>query len=240
MAWSWRSLADRNKSKANQKQTEEASPPPNAYPFVVPSYRRGGPYSDEAMPTFADNPSRSGVKERYWTPTQQMQFWPQGWGPPTNQPPGQWSGYNQDNLTRSKRDETVLNADEGSVAWINQYRFTNHQNPYEWGSNMGIDTGRVQRPPHEYAMLRAPDKNYLGRRDLNGMHYSAAQTVTDQQALALKGMVPGRHRRSTFRLEPIAFGELTTTIAERSSFAPQQATFESPASQGYNRSFRLS
>jgi len=235
MAWSWRSLTGRQ-DKADDRAASEASPPANVYPFVVPNYRRGGPYSQEAVPTFADSPARTGVKDRYDTPTEQHRELPQGWGPPSTRPPGQWIGYNQDNIRRSKRDEHVLNADEGPTKWHHPWSWHPHNNPY-WAPRPNI--GRIQRPPHQYSFLRDPGKNYLGRRDLTGNHYSQAQTVTDQQAVALKGMQPGRHRRSTFRLEPIAFGELTTSISERSGFSPQQATVES-ASAGYpSRSFRL-
>ena len=239
MAWSWARLRGR-KEKEDPQAQREASPPPNAYPFVVPSYRRGGPYSDEAVPTYSDNPYRTGVKDRYDTPMEQHRELPQGDRPPSNEPPGRWVKYHQDQIQRSKRDEHVLNADEGPVPWINQYRAPERPNPYEREFNMGRNVGRIQRPPHEYSFLRSPDHNYLGRRDLTGEHYSAAQTVTDQQAVALKGMVPGRHRSSTFRLEPIAFGELTTSISEKSGFAPQQATEVSANAPGYSRSFRLS
>ena len=207
---------------------------PNTWPFVVPSYRRGGPYSAEAVPTYADEPSRTGVKDRYDTPTEQHNEWPMGDRPPSNQPPGRWGKYHQDQLERSRRDENVINADEGNIAY--QRNWVPVRNPYWWANQVN----RPQRDPHEYSMLRNPDKNYLGRRDLRGLHYSAGQTVTDQQALALKGMQPQKHRSSTFRLEPIAFGEMTTSMSEPSGYAPQRATTASPRASSYVRSFRLS
>ncbi len=231
-----RRLAGKGTKGVDDKKAAQASPEPNPYAFVVPSYLRGGPYSAQAVPTYADNPSRSGVKDRYDTVTEQMQELPQGFRPPSNEPPQEWSRYNSDNIVRSKRDEHVINADEGRNSWIYQRQWRPVLNPY-WMPNQ---VNRIQRSPHEYSMLRSPDHNYLGRRDLTGEHYSAAQTVTDQQALALKGMVPGRHRRSTVRVEPIAYGEMTSTVARRSGYSPNQATVVSPDANYGSRSFRLS
>lgn len=225
-------------SGADPKKAAQASPAPNPYAFVVPNYLRGSPYSAMAVPTYADNISRSGPHDRYDTPTEQHREWPKATArPDSTKPPGEWSGYNEDQIIRSKAQEWVLNGAEGPQTWIDQYRYQLGQNPYEFKANVVV---RPQRPPHEYAMIRDPDHNYLGKRELSGEHYSAAQSVTDQQALALKGMVPGRHRRSTVRVEPIAYGEMTSTIARRSGYAPNQATVTSPDSSFGSRSFRLS
>lgn len=224
-------------SGSDPKKEAQASPVANPYAFVVPNYLRGSPYSAMAVPTYADNLSRGGPKDRYDTPMEQHREWPKATArPDSTKPPAEWSGYNQDQIIRSKEQEWVLNADEGPRAWIDQYRWQNHLNPYEFTANVVV---RPQRPPHEYSMIRDPDHNYLGRRDLTGEHYSAAQTVTDQQALALKGMVPNRHRRSTVRVEPIAYGELTNTVARRSGFSPNQASATAPDSSFSSRSFRL-
>ena len=221
--------------KQDGKKAQQASPPPNPYAFVVPSYLRGGPYSAQAVPTYADNPARTGVKDRYETVTEQSRELPQGFRPPSTEPPQEWSRYNSDNIVRSKEQVHVINADEGRNDWLYQRQWRPVLNPY-WMPNQ---VNRIQRSPHAYSFLRAPDHNYLGQRTLTGEHYSAAQTVTDQQALSLKGMVPSRSRTTTVRVEPIAYGEFTNSVARRSGYAPKQASATAEDQYSGFRSFRL-
>lgn len=228
------SFLDKIFGRTETEKADDAAAPANVYPFVVPNYRRGGPYSSEAVPTYSDSEYRSGVRDRYESPTEQHREWPRGWGPPSTMPPGQWIGYNQDNIQRSRRDEQVLNADEGPTEWIAQERWRPAHNPYYYRNN----SDRIQRPPHEYSMIRKADKNYLGNRTLSGNHYSQAQMVSDEMALSLKGMVPSKNRRSVERVEPIAYGEMTNTRSGRRGFV-KDAAYTAPEGAP-SASFRLS
>lgn len=215
---------------------EIAAPPAqtNPYAFVVPSYRRGGPYSQEAVPQggsdrIGEHPDSSNIGD---TITKVQRRRPFGTYPPAGLPPDGWLGYKQDNWQRSQRDEDVL---FGIPQRESQHRVKMAKNPYFDNPN---NVNRPQHAPHDYSFLRNPDWNYLGKRELSGEHYSQAQTVTDQSNVALKGLSVAPRRRSTFRLEPIQFGENTATVASQSGYAPQNSTFTSAITNTV-ASFRL-
>lgn len=233
MAW-FNKQTSFNASPADPVKASKAVPPANPYAFTVPSYLRGSPYSKEAVPTYADNQYQKNGPHDYQSLTWQQKWWPFGSRPSSDSPPAHWIGYYQDNFARSITDEHVLHADEGLPLY--QRNWIPRLNPY-WSANT---VNRPQRTVSDYNFLRNPGRNYLGRRDLTGEHYSAANTVTDQQAVALKGMSVNMHRRSTFRLEPVQYGENTVSVVADSGFSPAQATYVSPTSPSYTRSFRLS
>lgn len=242
MAWSFRRNqgdADRPKTRGRRrKESEQAVPPNNTDEFTVPSYRRGSPYSKEAQPTYADRNTFQQGKHPYDNLTAQQAGLPFGTYPPSTKPPQEWVGYKQDNYARSIRDEHVLNADEGipfGAGIPAQHRNHPALNPY-WNANI---VKRIQRAPNEYSFLRLFDRQVLGRRSLNGTHFSQGQNATDNNRLALQGMVPAIRRRSTFRLDPVQYADNSVQASDSSDYVNQYGSVTSGLADLYARSFRL-
>ena len=241
MPWSWQRNAGKKTREQSRKDQQAAPPIVDETAFVVPNYRRGAPWSQQARPTYADSlRDAHPLSERPAHPLTAVQrVLPFGTYPPAGKPPDEWSGYKQDNWQRSQEQEHVLNGDEGQAfgSGIPKQELKHPAlNPY-WYINI---PDRIQRAPWGYSFLRKFDQGVLGKRRLSGEHFSQAQTATDQQNVALQGMVAPLRRRSTFRMEPIAYGENTTTVVAQSGFSPAPATVESPVASWGSRSFRLS
>lgn len=237
--WSWR----RNQGEQrvdDPRKAADALPDYGTDEFTEPNYRRGGPYSQEAVPTYADALSRQAGRRPFRPLTHVIESLPFGTYPASTSPPGEWIGYKQDNLTRSvdpEYGENVINGEEGpryGDHWPGQRRMRWAMNPY-WKANV---VTRPQRTPHEWSFVRPFDRYVLGERRLNGMHYSQAQTATDNNRLALAGQVPQRHRRSTFRLEPTQTASNNIQGSESSGVMNDPGTYLSPWS-GASRSFRV-
>lgn len=251
MAWSWR----RNQGKQrtdNARKADQALPEYGTAEYTEPNYRRGAPYSQEAVPTYADSMRRIRGQRPYDPITDQQASLPFGTYPASTSPPAEWIGYEQDNWQRSKDDEHVLNGDEGrrfgtpqstighnpddviSRRIPGQHRSHWALNPY-WYKNV---VKRPQRTPSEWSFIRRFDQGVLGARRLNGMHYSQAQTVSDNNRLALAGQISPLRRRSTFRLEPTQYASNTIQGTEASGEFTDPTTYMSPWA-GSARSFRL-
>lgn len=236
--WSFR--RNQGKETPPDKREQVATAPPNdVSPFTVPNYRRGGPYSQEAVPTYTDAMQRQAGEHGYETITEQHRRFPWSTYPPAGYPPSEWTGYEQDNWQRSQEDENVVNAEEGpqfGVKIPKQVRMHPALNPY-WLPNI---VKRPQRSPAEWSFLRPFDRYTLGKRALNGSHYSQAQTATDNNRLALQGMVPPLRRRSTYRLEPVQLGENTySALANSTEGSPGPGPVISAVAGTVPRSFRL-
>lgn len=199
-----------------EKQAMHAAPPPNPSAFTVPGPRgRTGPYV-AANFTYADNPQSpnydeaTGGREEWRTRTDITghigEAMPSGTYPAAGHPPEDWNGYYTEDWQSSQRNEIVVNADEG-LPLIGE-RYHPALNPY-WYK---IPNSRVQRTPHEYDFTRPFDQqNKLGRRNLTGVHYSAANIgMTANPSESLKGMTSQKRRRTTHRIEPIEYGENMT------------------------------
>jgi hypothetical protein len=240
MAWSFKRNAGNSRREQSLSDRHNAPPQANPYAFVNPNYRRGGPWSEQPLPTYADTiGSHPNSDHPYDTITAQQKVLPYGTYPPAGSPPDKWNGYKLDNFTRSIDQEHVLNADEGRHFGSEipaQQRKRPALNPY-WYRNV---PDRPQRAPDGYQFLRKFDQGVLGRRNLTGNHFSQAQTVTDNNRLALQGMIAPLRRRSTYRLEPIAYGEDTVTVADATGFVPAPGVVDSPITPSFGpRSFRL-
>lgn len=239
MAWSYNRNQGKNKTSQGKKKEEvKTAGPIDVSPYTVPNYRRGAPYSDQAVPVYADEPRRfrMGVHQ-YDTITEQQSEMPFGTYPAAGHPPSEWIGYKQEPYRRSLRFEIVQNAEEGTEFGAEgtpkQRRMRWAMNPY-WQPNI---VNRPQRPPHEWSFLRPFDRYTLGLRRLNGSHYSQAQTATDNNRVALQGMVPPLRRRSTFRSEPVQHGDNTYSAVASSTSLPGPVM--SPVAGLGTRSFRL-
>ena len=252
MAWSWR----RNQGDAradDARKADQALPEYGTAEYTEPNYRRGAPYSQEAVPTYADSMRRIRGQRPYDDITDQQESLPFGTYPPSGKPPSTWIGYEQDNWRRSERDEHVLNGDEGRRFGSLQSTIGPHGtdqviqepipgqhrqhwalNPY-WYKNI---VNRPQRTPSEWTFIRKFDQGVLGARRLNGNHFSQAQTVSDNNRLALAGQVSPLRRRSTFRLEPTQYASNTVQGTEESGEFTDPTTYMSPWA-GAARSFRL-
>lgn len=222
----------------DRKKQEKAVPPSNTSAYTVPNYRRGSPYSKEAVPTYTDRISYQAGEHPYDTITAQQAALPFGTRPPADKPASEWSGYEEDNYTRSIKFEHVLNGDEGpefGAGIPKQRRSHMAPNPY----NRVNIVNRPQRTPAEWSFVRPFDRYVLGRRTLNGSHYSEAQTATDNNRTALQGMVPPLRRRSTFRLEPVQYGENSVSASASSMDLNARGVVTSPVAGFTPRSFRL-
>lgn len=242
MAWSFQ----RNKGKKDRANTlkdqRAAAPVADPVAFTEPGYRRGGPFSREPLPTYADTigSHQDNRTHAYDKITDQQKSLPFGTYPAAGSPPADWIGYELEPYERSIKDEHVLNGDEGHAFGPEiptQRRMQWALNPY-WYKNI---VQRPQRAPDGYSFTRKFDQGVLGARRLNGNHFSQAQTATDNHSTALQGMVAPLRRRSTFRLEPIAYGEDTVTLVDSTGFVPAPGTVQTPIVANYGpRSFRLS
>lgn len=228
-----------------QSTYDQVHAPPDAdvTAFITPNYRRGGPYSEQPAPTYSDSlRDAHPLSERPSHPlTAVQQTLPYGTYPPAGEPPDKWNGYKLDNFTRSIDQEHVLDSDEGQAFGSEiprQRRIHPALNPY-WYINI---PDRIQRAPDHYSFLRKFDQGVLGKRRLSGDHYSQGQMATDNHRTALQGMVAPLRRRSTFRMEPIPYGEDTVTVVEDTGYTPAAQIVKSPTPQ-YDvvtaRSFRL-
>lgn len=251
--WSWRRNQGDNRQD-NARKADEALPDYGTAEYTEPNYRRGGPYSQEAVPTYADSMRRIRGQRPYDEITDVQASLPFGTYPPAGKPPDQWSGYKTWPWQRSQRDEHVLQSDEGSpfggpertvgsdgtdditIAQApEQHRAHWALNPY-WYKNV---VRRPQRAPDGYSFVRRFDQQILGARRLNGNHFSQGQTVSDNNRLALAGQVSPLRRRSTFRLEPTQYASNTVQGTEDSGSFQDPTTYMSPWA-GSSRSFRLS
>lgn len=250
--WSWRRNQGDGQT-ADAKKADEALPEYGTAEFTEPGYRRGGPYSQEAVPTYADSMARIRGRRPYDTISNIQEGLPFGTRPPANKPPDTWSGYKQDNWQESQRQEHVLNGDEGNrfggpesmvgregtdnivqAVVPPQRRAHPALNPY-WYKNVVL---RPQHAPNGYSFVRKFDQGVLGARRLNGNHFSEAQTVSDNNRLALAGQVAPLRRRSTARLEPVQTASNTIQGTESSGEFQSPTTYMSPWT-GSSRSFRL-
>lgn len=242
--WSWQKKQNETRNPSGvtpepKRNSKDAVPQQNTLAYTVPNYRRGSPYSKEAVPTYSDSPTYGAQgKHPYDTPTAQQGGLPFSTYPPSLSPPSEWIGYEQDNWQRSQKQEHVLFADEGAQFGHGipaQGRWRPALNPY-WQPNIVL---RPQRQPHDYSFLRPFDRFTLGKRNLTGIHYSAAQSASDNHRTALRGMVPPSHRRSTFRLEPVQYGENSMSASASSGEFSRTSTVTSPVADWITRSFRL-
>ena len=242
MAWSF----TRNKGNKRREQSAadqaHAAPEADVTAFIVPNYRRGGPWSQQAAPTYSDSlRDDHPLSERPSHPlTAVQQNLPYGTYPPAGSPPDKWNGYKLDNYVRSIDQEHVLDSDEGQQFGSEiprQRRMHPALNPY-WYINI---PDRIQRAPDHYSFIRKFDQGVLGKRALSGDHFSQGQMATDNHRTALQGMIAPLRRRSTFRMEPIPYGEDTVTMVEQTGFVPAGDVVTTPIDQTpTNRSFRLS
>jgi len=249
--WSWRRNQG-DKQDSDARKAQEALPEYGTVEYTEPNYRRGAPYSQEAIPTYADSMSRIRGPRPYDLITDQQASLPFGTYPPAGVPPTKWLGYEQDNWQTSQQQEHVLQGDEGSpfggpertvgrgtdniviATAPGQRRMHPALNPY-WYKNV---VRRPQRAPDGYSFVRKFDQGVLGARRLNGNHFSQAQTVSDNNRLALAGQVAPLRRRSTFRLEPTQVASNTIQGTETSGDFQDPTTYMSPWA-GSSRSFRL-
>lgn len=241
MAWSFRRNEGRKSREQSLRDQRLAPPDVDETAFINPNYRRGGPWSAQALPTYSDSlRDDHELSERPSHPlTAVQQSLPYGTYPPAGEPPDKWNGYKLDNWIRSQDQEHVLDSDEGQVFGAEiprQRRMHPALNPY-WYINI---PDRIQRAPDHYSFLRRFDQGVLGKRRLSGDHFSQGQMATDNHRTALQGMVPSMRRRSTFRMEPIPYGEDTVTVVDNSGFVPASEIVTSPRyDEPTNRSFRL-
>lgn len=232
MAWQW---GIKNKAK---RRASVAAPPPDPRPYEVPDPGKPIPYV-QAIPDYAQNAD----SPNYISPMGQQLNWvdkgnvPTGDRPSPKAPPQEWHGYERwGDYGRSIEGEHLVNGREG-LPLYGQHRYAAALNPYWYR----IPDTRPQRAPHEWDFERLFDQGVLGERNLNGSHYSAANIgLTDNPSTSLKGMSPTRRRTSTFRLEPVQYGE--NTVSQAARIGPPSAVFTSP---GYtfntsSGSYRLS
>lgn len=206
MAWEWSRVSKSRKERQAQKAAPEASP--SAY--VVPSPRgRVGPYV-AANHDYADNPESPNYRHsmggrREWRDKAiNGEIMPSGDYPAAGLAPGEWAGYTREDWESSQRNEHLVNGDEG-IPLFGYRRYYAALNPYHFR----IPDARVQRAPHEYDFRRPFDQqNKLGKRTLDGSHYSAANIgMTANPSESLKGMTAAKRRRTTYRIEPVEWGE---------------------------------
>lgn len=231
MAWQWG-----NKAK---RRARVAAPPPDPRPYEVPDPGKPIPYV-VAIPDYADNRS----VPKYQTPEQAQAAWrdkgnrPSGDRPSPRTPPEEWQGYERwGDYGRSIEGEHLVNGEEG-LPLQGYRRYQSALNPYWYR----IPDTRIQRAPHEWDFQRLFDQGVLGERQLNGSHYSAATIgLTDNPSTSLRGMSPIRRRTSTFRLEPVEYGE--NTVSQAARIGPPSAVYTSPGYTFNNNSsgsYRLS
>ncbi len=204
-----------------EKAATHAAPPPNPSAFTVPSPRgRTGPYV-AANFTYSENPAypnydeATGGRVEWRTEVVDGQPYPSGTYPPAGYAPEEWNGYYRENWQDSQRNEHLVNGEEGQPL-IGQ-RYHPALNPYWYR----IPNSRPQRTPHEYDFRRPFDQqNKLGKRNLTGEHYSAANIgMTANPSESLKGMSAQKRRRTTHRFEPTEFGE-NVVMSSSSSGSP--------------------
>jgi hypothetical protein len=217
------------KTKKQETIAEEAAP--TADPgsrFVVPNYTRGSPYV-QSNPVYADNPGINTGEHAYVPVTRQQAESGMATYPEAGKPPSAWKGYYGESWWRSEREEHA----RGEEGFPNPQEYLRMApNPY---FNRNV-VNRPQRTPHEYSFLRRFDQDTLGKRELNGNHFS--QATIGQSSEPLKGMVAPMRRRSTYRLEPTQFD--VATIDDNSGTVPVNMTFTSPDVGFADRSYRLS
>lgn len=231
MAWSlpmWH-------TKIRERAAVAAAPPPDSRPFEAPN-PGGAPYVP-ANHDFSDGR----LSPNYETPMQVSKDRTDKGAvsitsrPSPQRPAEDWSGYEMvGDYGRSQAYEHLNNGREGlPLKFQSQHKPA--LNPYQ----TRIPDERTQRAPHEWDFQRPFDQpDVLGERNLNGMHYSAANIgMTHNPSDSLKGMSPAKRRISTFRLEPTQWGENTVSQASRSG--PAGSAYTSPQS-ALSSSYRLS
>jgi hypothetical protein len=208
--WTW----SRTSKNSNESKAQHAAPPPDPSAYVVPSPRgRVGPYV-AANFDYADNPespnyaAATGGRKR-WRNKKLSQGGETFIAPPSTYPaaghdPDDWHGYTMEDYWSSQRNEHLINGDEGNPPF-GYKRFHAALNPYWYR----IPDSRIVRTPHEWDFRRPFDQqNKLGRRYLTGEHYSAANIgMTANPSESLKGLTAQKQRRTTYRVEPIEWGE---------------------------------
>lgn len=217
MVWelpTW-SRSDRTKE---QKKANKAAPSPDPTPFVVPHpIGRSAPYVPANF-DYADNPEypnydashggRKRWKNRKVSQGGETFVEAPGNYPPAGHAPEDWHGYTQENYWDSQRNEHLVNGDEGRPP-VGYRRYHSALNPY-WYK---IPDSRPVRTPHEWDFRRPYDGGLDGQhkvpaRRLTGNVYAAGNLgMTAQPSAPLKGMTPQKRRRTTYRMEPVEWGE---------------------------------
>jgi hypothetical protein len=210
--WTW----SRSSKSSNESKAQHAAPAPDPSPYVVPHpIGRSAPYvaanfdyADNPEPTNSNYAAAIGGRKR-WKNKKLEQggetfVEAPGTYPPAGYDPDDWHGYTMEDYWSSQRNEHLINGDEGNPPF-GYHRFHSALNPYWYR----IPDSRIVRTPHEWDFRRPFDQqNKLGARRLSGEHYSAANIgLTANPSESLKGLTSQKRRRTTYRVEPIEWGE---------------------------------
>lgn len=204
--WQWSRVS---KTRA-ERMAQQAAPPPDPTAYAVPGpLGRAAPYVPANF-DYADNPASpnyqaaTGGRRRWRTRMVDGEPRPSGDYPPAGFPPETYHGYRREDWQASERNEHLVNGAEGDPLFRNR-RYAAALNPYFYR----IPNSRIQRAPHEWDFRRPFDQqNVLGKRTFTGEHYSAANIgLTANPSSSLKGMSAPKRRRTTYRIEPIEYGD---------------------------------
>lgn len=208
----------RSSKKADESKAQQAAPAPDPTPYVVPHpIGRSAPYV-AANHDYSDNPeypnyNQSHGGRRLWRNRKVEQggevfVAPPSTYPPAGHAPEAWHGYTMEDYWDSQRNEHLINGDEGRPP-VGYKRYHPALNPY-WNK---IPDSRPVRTAHEWDFRRPFDgglggQNKVPARRLSGDHYAAGnQGMTANPSESLKGMRPQSRRRTTYRMEPVEWGE---------------------------------
>lgn len=219
-----------------KKSVPEGPPPPQSNNTFQEPPR--GVENNSANPYLTSEGFGNGLTG--WAPTYEGDYSSPSRGtyrlePPPDLPPGAW--YDERNASFLQRGKVEML--EGGSGWAIQ-SFENEEKPnpiFNGPPRPDRPTAYMSPSTYRFDVVGMPD-GLQTPRQLDGNHFSMA---SNRRQYPIAGMAPATSWRNTNRVAPPTIGNAgTTDISDTGGMGSNPMVFESPSSNGFGTSYRLS